>query len=123
MPIEPPPSLWQLPSVAASTPGRELLAVGADLEPGTMLSGYRSGIFPMGHRSLGELGWWSPDPRGIIRPLRFHVSRSLRRQAREFTVTVDQAFDKVVAACGDPRRPHGWITDEFRRSYARLHSL
>lgn len=51
------------------------------------------------------------------------MSRSLRRSLRRFTSSVDRSFEAVVRACGDPRRPHGWITDGFVRAYTRLHEM
>lgn len=121
MPIEPRAPGWVLPDVAAVPAGVELVAVGADLSPGMLLAGYRRGLFPMPEGPV--LGWWSPDPRGVLRPPDVRVSRSLRRSLRSFEVTVDQAFDVVVAACADPRRPHGWITGDYRSAYQELHEL
>jgi leucyl/phenylalanyl-tRNA--protein transferase len=121
--IEPPESLWELPDPAQARAREELLGVGADLEPGTLLAAYRTGLFPMPVERDGPLGWWSPDPRGILPLHGMHVSRSLRRSRRLFVTTVDTAFDDVVRGCGDPRRPHGWITDEVREAYVELHRL
>lgn len=121
MPIEPPPSPWVLPDLSDLPQGQELVAVGADLAPGTLLAGYRSGLFAMPDN--GILGWWSPDPRGILPPDRVHVSRSLRRSLTRFEVSVDVAFDAVVAACADPARPHGWISPPYQAAYRALHSL
>ena len=45
-PVEPPPSPWMFPPVDTADPDG-LLAVGADLKPGTLLAAYRAGIFPM----------------------------------------------------------------------------
>jgi leucyl/phenylalanyl-tRNA--protein transferase len=102
--------------------GEDLAAVGADLEPGTILSGYRSGYFPMplGRR---ELGWFCPDPRGVLLPGRLRVSRSLRRSVRRYRWTTNEAFDEVIRACGDPSRAHGWIDAGIIRAYTRLHHL
>jgi leucyl/phenylalanyl-tRNA--protein transferase len=100
-----------------------LLGIGADLEPGTLLAAYRSGIFPMPGGRRGAMGWWSPDPRGVLPIDALHVSRSLHRTRRRFEITVDTAFDDVVAACADPRRPHGWITPKLRAAYRRMHDL
>jgi leucyl/phenylalanyl-tRNA---protein transferase len=96
--------------------------VGADLEPGTLLAAYRAGLFPMpvGRR---RIGWWSPDPRGIVPLDGVHVSRSLRASMRRFQVTRDVAFRDVMGACGDRRRPHGWINGEFIDAYSRLHHM
>ena len=121
MPIEPPRSGWVLPDVRSLPDGQELVAVGADLSPGMLLAGYRHGLFAMPEGSL--LGWWSPDPRGILRPADVRVSRSLRRSLRRFSVSIDTCFDAVVAGCADPARPHGWISPEYRRSYQQLHQL
>ena len=121
MPIEPPRSGWVLPDVRSLPDGQELVAVGADLSPGMLLAGYRHGLFAMPEGSL--LGWWSPDPRGILRPADVRVSRSLRRSLRRFSVSIDTCFDAVVAGCADPARPHGWISPEYRCSYRQLHRL
>jgi leucyl/phenylalanyl-tRNA--protein transferase len=99
----------------------DLVAVGGDLEPETLLAAYRRGLFPM---PVGDLlGWWSPDPRGILPLDGFHVSRSLRRAIPRFEVRVDSAFEAVVAGCADPTRPHGWIDDAIVTAYTRLHRL
>jgi leucyl/phenylalanyl-tRNA--protein transferase len=71
----------------------------------------------------GRLGWWSPDPRGVLDPDDVHVSRSLRRSLRTFTYSVDQAFGAVVRACRDARPREVWITDDFVDAYERLHEL
>ncbi|MFM8302751.1 MAG: leucyl/phenylalanyl-tRNA--protein transferase [Actinomycetota bacterium] len=100
-----------------------MAGVGADLEPGTLLAAYRSGLFPMRLAPHGPLGWWSPDPRGVLPLDGMVVHRSLRRSARRFTATVDTAFTEVMRACADERRPGGWIDDAFVAAYARLHEL
>ena len=101
------------------------MAVGADLEPGTILAAYRLGLFPMGlgPGGSGPIGWWSPDPRGVLPAGGFHASRSLRRARNRFEVTVDTAFDDVVAGCADPSRDGRWITPEIASAYAELHRL
>jgi len=71
----------------------------------------------------GQLLWWSPDPRAVLEPERFHISRSLRRTRRRFEIRVNTAFEAVIDGCADPRRPHGWIDDEIRSAYVKLHAL
>ena len=122
-PVEPRPSAWQLPDPALAVPGAELLGIGADLEPGTLLSAYRSGLFPMPVEAEGPIGWWSPDPRGILPLDGLRVTSSLRKSCRRFTTTVDTAFVEVVEACGDPKRPDGWITPGVVEAYTELHRL
>ena len=128
MPVEPPQSRWELPSPARMPDGAEIAGVGADLAPGTLLAAYRRGLFPMrlqarGPLGLGQLGWWSPDPRGIMPLDGMHVSRSLRRSQRRFEIRVDTAFVDVMRGCADPRRPHGWIDKKFVAAYSELHEL
>lgn len=88
-----------------------------------MLAAYRRGLFPMRAGRRGALGWWSPDPRGVIPLADWHVSRSLRRSRRKLTVTVDRAFRDVMLACADPSRPDGWIDDSFVDAYSALYEL
>ncbi len=98
-----------------------MVCVGADLEPATLVSAYRLGLFPM--PVARRLAWWSPDPRAVL-PLEAVVrSRSLRRSQRRFEVRIDTAFDAVVDACRTAPRDGGWITQEMARAYRRLHAL
>ncbi len=124
MPVEPAPTPWDL-TVERAAPGEDLVGIGADLEPGTVLEAYRQGIFPMGLGVGGgpPLGWWSPDPRGVLLPGDLHVSRSLQRSMRRFEITYDTAFLDVVLACADPSRQGAWITPTMVAAYHRLHEL
>jgi leucyl/phenylalanyl-tRNA--protein transferase len=67
----------------------------------------------------GRLGWWSPDPRGIIDRLK--VSRSLTKATSKFEIRIDTAFEEVITSCAKPNRPGGWITDHIKRAYIDLH--
>ncbi|HKE50856.1 MAG TPA: leucyl/phenylalanyl-tRNA--protein transferase [Actinomycetes bacterium] len=122
LPTEPPATRWQLPP-ASSADADGLVGVGADLEPGTLLAAYRSGLFPMPVARRGPVGWWSPDPRGVIPLDGLAVSRSLRAACRRYEIRVDTAFPEVIEACADPARPNGWITPEMQHAYGRLHRL
>lgn len=121
-PVEPPPCPWRFPPPEAADE-HGVVGVGGDLKPGTLLAAYRSGLFPMHLGRSRDLGWWSPDPRGIIPLDGLRVSRSLRKSCRKYEVRVDTAFEDVVVACADPTRPHGWINDAIRTAYGRLHDL
>ena len=120
-PVEPPATPWLLPSPELADVNG-LVGVGADLEPGTLLAAYRGGLFPMpvGRR---RLGWFSPDPRGIIPLDGLRVTRSLRQSARRYGIRIDTAFRRVMEACGRPERPQGWITPAIVDAYCRLHEL
>ena len=69
------------------------------------------------------IGWWSPDPRGVIPLDGLHISRSLQKSCRRYETTADAAFEAVIDACADPTRPHGWIDRRMRDAYVRLHEL
>jgi leucyl/phenylalanyl-tRNA--protein transferase len=122
VPVEPPLTRWRFPPVTEADE-HDLVAVGGDLEPGTLLAAYRAALFPMPLGPAGPMGWWSPDPRGVLPLDGLHTSRSLRRSMARYELRVDSAFDAVVEACADPRRPGGWITDEIATAYGRLHEL
>lgn len=105
-------------------PESDLVTIGGDLQSSTLIHAYRRGIFPMEVTGLpGVLGWWSPDPRGILQLDGLRVTRSMRQSARRFEIRVDTSFGSVIRACADPSREDGWITDEFLVAYQRLHDL
>lgn len=111
-----------LPDPAKARAGHELVGVGADTRPGTLLAGYRSGLFVM-EVAPNVLGWYSPDPRGVLPLEAFHASRSLKRSMRRYRISFNRAFDDVVAGCADRARPGAWITKQLAASYGELHSL
>ncbi len=117
-----PSTKWSFPPIAGLTDEDDLIAIGADLEPGTLIEAYRHGFFPM-PLGMRRTGWFSPDPRGVLLPHGLRVSRSLKRSLRRFHFTTDRAFDDVLSACGDPARAHGWIDHGIRRAYTALHHL
>ena len=98
------------------------LAVGGALREDILLDAYRHGIFPWPEGPEGVVWWWSPDPRAVFEVGGVHVSRSLRRTLRReaFEVTVDHAFERVMAACADRPGEGTWITPRMQAAYARL---
>ena len=113
-----------MPAPLTESSTGDLVGVGLDLEPATLLAAYRAGLFPMrlsGRR--GRLGWWSPDPRGVLPLDGLRVTRSLRQAAHRYEITVDTAFDEVVAGCADRTRPGGWIGKDIVAAYTRLAEL
>jgi leucyl/phenylalanyl-tRNA--protein transferase len=111
------------PPLLASKEG--LLAVGGDLSLKRLLLAYKLGIFPW--YSEGEpILWWSPDPRLVLYPDEFKVSRSLNKVVRKatFKVTMDCAFEKVITECARVRVENHegtWIVAEMAQAYCRLH--
>ncbi|HQR25989.1 MAG TPA: leucyl/phenylalanyl-tRNA--protein transferase [Nocardioides sp.] len=121
--MEPPPSRWAFPPPAAFPDG-DVVALGADLAPGTLLAAYRRGLFPMPSDGPGSPPlWFSPVRRGVLPLTGLVVSRSLRRSCRRFEIRVDTAPAGVIDGCADPARPSGWIDDDVRAAYLRLHEL
>ena len=106
-----------------------LLAYGADLSPGRLLTAYSQGIFPW--FSEGEpILWWSPSPRAIIPLEGFRASTSLRKLMRKrlYQVTLNRDFAAVIHQCAYiPRIQYGqtstWITEDMIAAYQALHEL
>jgi leucyl/phenylalanyl-tRNA--protein transferase len=101
-----------------------LLAIGGCLSKKRLLNAYRHGIFPWFNPDEPIL-WWSPDPRLVLFPDKLIISRSLRKTLRKniFSVTFDQAFSEVIAACAEPRKGSAgtWITEDIALAYNQLH--
>jgi leucyl/phenylalanyl-tRNA--protein transferase len=102
-----------------------LLAVGGDLSQERLLLAYRMGIFPW-YSEDEPIMWWSPDPRLVLYPSEFRVSRSLKKTIRKqpFKLTVDEAFESVINACAHSRTTADegtWIVEEMIAAYCRLH--
>lgn len=114
------PSRFELPD-AAEADG-DVVAVGGDLSPGTLLQAYRRGMFPM-YLPDGYLGWWSPVERAVLPLNGLRVSRSLRQSCRRYGVSVDEDFEGVIGGCAEQERPDTWITPDFIEAYTELHNL
>lgn len=96
------------------------------IETSVLIAAYAQGIFPMslGEDRGGEIGWFSPDPRGIIPLDTFSVPRRLARVIRQgrFETKFDFAFESVMRACGADRDEGTWISEEIIESYVALHA-
>ena len=103
-----------------------LLAAGGNLRAPTLIQAYRQGIFPW--YSAGQpILWWSPNPRCVLFPENFHISRSFRRTLNNmaFEIRINSAYRDVMQACAEPRADQNgtWITAEMLDAYCRLHDL
>ena len=104
-----------------------LLCAGGDLTPQRLVMAYLKGIFPW--YSPGEpILWWSPDPRMVLFPAEFKLSRSLRKTLRKanYRVRLDTRFKAVIEACARTSRKDQagtWITPEIQAAYVKLHEL
>ena len=76
-------------------------------------------------RDSDELTWFDPVWRGILPLDRFHLPRRLLRTVLSgtFSVTTDQDFPGVIAACAEPRpdAPDTWINPRIQALYTALH--
>ena len=103
-----------------------LLAVGGDLSSERMLLAYSRGIFPWYSKDDPVL-WWSPDPRSVLLPNEFHLSKSLRKSLKNknYTVFCNTEFEAVMRACAAPRKDGAgtWISEEMIAAYTKLHQL
>ena len=118
-----PPEAFPDPAQAFDVPDG-LLAAGGDLSAERLLYAYRHGIFPWFEEGQPIL-WWSPDPRCVLRPANFHLSRRLARYFRhaEFEITVNAAFTRIVDECAAdrPGQQGTWITPGMKKAYGDLH--
>ncbi|MFZ2525364.1 MAG: leucyl/phenylalanyl-tRNA--protein transferase [Candidatus Ferrigenium altingense] len=103
-----------------------LLAAGGDLSAPRLLEAYRHGIFPWFNPGEPAL-WWSPDPRMVLIPGEFKISRSLAKVLRNaaYEVRCDTAFEQVMRNCAAPRGEQGgtWINEDMIAAYRALHEL
>ncbi len=102
-----------------------LLAVEGDLSEQRLLTAYSMGIFPW-YSEGDPILWWSPDPRLVLYPREFKVSRSLRQIINKemFSVTMDTAFEEVIIQCSHVhcKKDGGtWITEEMINAYIGLY--
>ena len=125
---DPLPDAQQALGLDSEAPG--LVAAGGELSPQRLREAYSKGIFPW--YSAGQpVLWWSPDPRMVLLPAEFKLSRSLQKTLRRFTLTpgcelrIDSAFDRVIAACASTPRggENGtWIVPEMMAAYGAWHA-
>jgi len=112
------------PSCALDDPAG-LLAIGGDLNPNRVFSGYQQGIFPW--FSEGEpIMWWSPDPRAVININDVKINKSLKKFLRkcDYSVSINTQFNQVISNCSKPR-PNSegtWIMPEMIKCYNQLHA-
>ncbi len=104
-----------------------LLCAGGDLSPQRIIQAYRQGIFPW--FSTGEpILWWSPNPRMVLVPSEFKISRSLRQTLRrgDYQIRLDNDFQAVIHACAQTPRSGQkgtWISHEMQQAYTTLFKL
>jgi leucyl/phenylalanyl-tRNA--protein transferase len=102
-----------------------LIGIGGDLSIDRLLHAYSHGIFPWYGKDEPIL-WYSPDPRMVITPETFHLSKSLRKtiNSSRFNVSVNTVFPEVMRQCQNvPRAGQSgtWISDDMISAYCNLY--
>jgi leucyl/phenylalanyl-tRNA--protein transferase len=103
-----------------------LLAIGGDLSSDRILLAYSKGIFPW-YSDEHPILWWSPDPRMLLFPENFKVSKSLKKviNSGKFDVKFDVDFEAVIEKCATTPRngqTETWITEQMKKAYTNLHT-
>ncbi len=121
---------FQFPEVeTARTEPDGLLTASERLTPELVIEAYHRGIFPWYSEGQPVL-WWSPNPRCVLYPEKFHISRSFRRTLNNnpFEIKTDTVFREVMLACARPRirntepdEAGTWITQAMLDTYCELH--
>lgn len=102
-----------------------LLAIGGDLSAERIVTAYSLGIFPWFNEDESIL-WWSPDPRLILEPGKFKLSKSLKRiiKKKDYEVLFDHDFKTVIENCAFTERKDEegtWITNNMKEAFIDLH--
>lgn len=100
------------------------MATSVRLDPGTLLTAYSQGIFPMADAD-GSIRWYSADPRGVFPLDKFHVPGTLQQVVKQqrFEVRINHDFEGTMRACMAQRAGETWINEKLIRAYAHLHEL
>ncbi len=115
---------WHFPTPSEWPEDDDVVAVGADLEPDTLVYAYTHGMFPMFiDKKHSQLGWFSPVERGVIPLDGLRITRSMRQSARKFQCTVNTAFIDVMNECATSHTQGNWIDQKFVTAYSHLHQM
>jgi leucyl/phenylalanyl-tRNA--protein transferase len=116
------PDLYFPPVQEANEDG--ILAIGGDLSSERLLLAYQNGIFPW-FNDDEPIIWWSPNPRMVLFPDEFVVSKSMRNVLNQniFKVTFNQNFREVISNCSRIKRDGQkgtWIHQNMIEAYCKL---
>lgn len=108
-----------------------LVAVGGDFEIDTIITAYKSGIFPWPLSSYPlnlnmPNTWFAPNPRGLLEFKNLHVSTSFKKFLRKevFEIRFNTSFEEVIENCAAMKRkdqPGTWITPSLKEAYIKLY--
>lgn len=104
-----------------------MYAVGGDISPMRLYEASKKGIFPWNAFYKELKVWFCPMDRFVIFPEEIHISHSMKQTLKsgKYTVTIDQAFDRVVVNCGLPRieQDGAWLGPNMMSSVSDLHKM
>ena len=102
----------------------DIVAVGLDLKPKTLIQAYSQGVFPWPTPGLPLL-WYCPAKRAVLSFDQLHIPRRLKQYLKksEWTFTIDCAFTKVIQACSERGDEGTWILPEMKLAYTELYAL
>jgi|TARA_B110000091_G_C13799225_1_gene469352 leucyl/phenylalanyl-tRNA--protein transferase len=104
-----------------------LLAIGGELSSEWLLSSYKKGIFPW-YNNSDPILWWSPNPRMVLIPSEFKISKSFRNtlNKHKFRISMNEDFESVLSNCALIKRQgqtDTWLTNEMQQAYVEMHKL
>ncbi len=92
-----------------------------------VLKAYEKGIFPMSDSNFDPYIYWvEPKERGVIDLREFKVSKSLIKQIKKqtYTIEINSNFEKVINLCAkNKKRKNSWINKQIIENYTKLHKL
>ena len=103
-----------------------LIALGGELNIPTLIEAYSKGIFPWSGED--PIPWYSPDPRLVLFPEKYYVSKRLERIIKKdvFKVSFDVDFKRIIKKCSNIHRKgqNGtWINEKIIGAYYKLFNL
>lgn len=103
-----------------------LIAYGGDLNPNRIMVAYTNGIFPW-YNEDDPILWWCPNPRYVLKPDEFKVSKSLRKtiNSNKFEIKFDTSFVQVMVECRKIRKNKEgtWIHKEIIDAYSKIFEM
>lgn len=99
-----------------------LVGWGEEISESLVLKAYERGIFPWYGKDNPVL-WWSPNPRAVFFPNQIKISRSLKKNAKKYSVSFNQNFEKVIQSCKSVREiknEETWINEDIIKIYTSL---
>ena len=102
----------------------DVVAVGLDLSPKTLIQAYSQGVFPWPTPGIPLL-WYSPVQRAVLRFEQMHVPKRLKQylQKANWTYSINRAFSEVIQACSRRGDEGTWILPEMIEAYTKLHQM